>query len=80
METKNSEIVVNYNNDYGFAVLVITNKKNDILKNKTENFIRDFKNRYETELNEIQDLNKMINVSEFEDTKEIIENNFQVYL
>ena len=80
METKNSEIVVNYNNDYGFAVLVITNKKNDILKNKMESFIRDFKKRYETELNEIQDLNKMINVSEFEDTKEIIENNFQVYL
>ena len=80
METKNSEIVVNYNNDYGFAVLVITNKKNDILKNKMESFIRDFKKRYETELNEIQDLNKMINVSEFEDTKEIIENNFQIYL
>ena len=29
---------------------------------------------------EIQDLNKLINVSEFSDTKEIIEKNFEIFL
>ncbi|GAH93261.1 unnamed protein product, partial [marine sediment metagenome] len=46
---------VNYNNEFGFAVLVITNKKNEILKNLMESFMNDFENRYKTELNEIQD-------------------------
>ncbi|MFX1259939.1 MAG: hypothetical protein ACFFAN_18980 [Promethearchaeota archaeon] len=80
MQTKNADIVVNYNNEYGFAVLVITNKKNELLKNLMENFMNDFKERYKSELKDIQDLNKIINVSKFEDTKEIIEQNFKLFL
>lgn len=80
MQTKITDIVVNYNNEHGFAVLVITNKKNEILEKFIGQFMNDFINRYKTELNLIQDLNKIINVSEFEDTKEIIEDNFQIYL
>jgi hypothetical protein len=44
------------------------------------NFTNDFKDRYKNDLLEIQDLNKIINVSEFKDTKEIIEKNFKIYL
>jgi hypothetical protein len=80
MQTKETDIIVNYNNEFGFAVLVITNKKNEILENFMESFMNDFINRYKTELNEIQDLNKIINVSEFEDTEQIIKKNFQIYL
>ena len=80
MQTKETDIIVNYNNEFGFAVLVITNKKNKILEHLMESFMNDFINRYKTELNEIQDLNKIINVSEFEDTEQIIKKNFQIYL
>jgi hypothetical protein len=80
LQTKKSDIIVDYNNDLGFAVLVITNQKNDILQKMMESFMTEFVGRYSNELNEIQDLNKMINVSEFNDTKEIIETNFQIYL
>ena len=80
LQTKNAKIVVNYNNEFGFAVLVITNQKNEILDNFIENFTNDFKARYKSELLEIQDLNKLIDVSEFKDTKEIIEENFKIYL
>ena len=45
-----------------------------------ETFMIDFESRYETELNMIQDLNKIINVSEFEDVKELVEKNFNIYL
>ena len=80
MQTKMTDIIVNYNNELGFAVLVIANKKNEILKNLMEKFMIDFESRYETELNMIQDLNKIINVSEFADVKELVENSFAIYL
>lgn len=80
MRTKMTDIMVNYNNELGFAVLVITNKKNEILEKLMEMFMVDFESRYETELIMIQDLNKIINVSEFEDVKELVEKNFNIYL
>lgn len=80
MQTQNVDIIVNYDNKYGFATLVITNQKNSILENYIKNFMNEFKERYENELNDIQDLNKIINVSEFEDTKDIIERNFKFFI
>ncbi|MFX1302907.1 MAG: hypothetical protein ACFE9X_06080 [Promethearchaeota archaeon] len=79
LQTDNSDIIVNYD-EFGFAVVLITNRKNAILKKLMENFAKEFKNKYKNELIEIQDLNKLINVSEFKETKDIIEKNFQMYL
>lgn len=79
LQTENSDIIVNYD-ELGFAVVLITNRKNAILKNMMDNFAKDFKNKYKNELLEIQDLNKLINVSEFKETKDIIKKNFQIYL
>lgn len=80
LQTKKAKIIVNYNNEYGFAVLVISNQKNEILVNLMENFTNDFKDRYKNELMEIQDLNKIIDVSDFKGTKDIIEEKFKIYL
>ena len=80
MKTAALDIVVNYNVDYGFAVLVITNQKNEILQKFLDNFTKEFKEKYEYELNDIQDLNKIIAISDFKDTKQIIEKNFKIYL
>lgn len=79
LQTDNSDIIVNYD-DFGFAVVLITNRKNAILKKLMDNFSKDFREKFKNELTEIQDLNKLINVSEFKETKDIIESNFQVYL
>ncbi|MFW9828211.1 MAG: hypothetical protein ACFFEY_11490 [Candidatus Thorarchaeota archaeon] len=79
LQTKSSDIIVNYDS-YGFAVVLITNRKNAILKRLMNSFTNDFRTKYEKELIEIQDLNKLINVSEFKETKEIIEKNFQMFL
>ena len=43
-------------------------------------FTRHFKDKFHNELLEIQDLNKLINVSEFNEAKELIEQGFQLYL
>jgi hypothetical protein len=78
-QTRNTDIIVNYD-EIGFAVVLITNRKNSILKNLMENFSLEFRNKYDNELTEIQDLNRLINVSEFTETKELVEKEFKLYL
>ena len=79
LQTKNTEIIVNYD-DLGFAVVLITNRKNAILQNLMRKFTLKFKEKFHEELLEIQDLNKLINVSEFSGAKKLIEQGFQLYL
>jgi hypothetical protein len=79
LQTENSDIIVNYDT-LGFAIVLITKRKNIILKKLMDNFANEFKRKYRKELTEIQDLNKLINVSEFKETKDIIEKSFQMYL
>lgn len=80
IQTKKSDIVVRYEIDYGFALVVITNKKNSIIEDLMLNFSIEFKKKYEDELTDLQDINRLINVSEFSGAKEIVEKNFQLYL
>ncbi|MEJ2251318.1 MAG: hypothetical protein P8Y70_02270 [Candidatus Lokiarchaeota archaeon] len=80
LKTKNAEIIVNYNNKYSFAVLAITNKKSLYLEKSIEKFEDKFAQEYQRELTEIQDINKIINVSEFRKTNEIIEDVFNIFL
>jgi predicted house-cleaning noncanonical NTP pyrophosphatase (MazG superfamily) len=80
LRTKNAEIIVNYNNAYSFAILAITNKKSAYLRKLIEKFEELFIKEYKEELKEIQDINKIINVSEFRKTNEIIEDLFEIYL
>jgi len=80
IQTKKTDIVVRYEIDYGFALVVITNKKNSIIEDLMLNFSIEFIRKYEVELTDLQDINRLINVSEFSDVKEIVEKNFQLYL
>ena len=80
IKTKNSDVVVKYEIEAGYALVVITNKKNKIIEKLIEPFSEEFKNKYKKELNDIQDLNRIIDVSDFIDTKEIIKYHFQLYL
>ncbi|TFG15206.1 MAG: hypothetical protein EU531_08520 [Promethearchaeota archaeon] len=80
IKTKNSDILVLYENKGGYAVMISTNKKNAIVEDLSQKFSEEFGEKYNTELNEIQDLNKIINVAEFDETKNLIEKTFQLYL
>lgn len=79
LQTKTSDIVVHYDS-LGFAVVIATNRKNAILETIMNNFANEFKLKYFDELNLLQDLNKLINISEFKETNEIIEKYFIMYL
>ena len=79
LQTKNTDIIVNYD-EFGFAVVLIAKKKNTILQNLMKKFTVEFRNKYKEELLEIQDLNKLINVTEFVGAKDLIEKGFQLYI
>jgi len=80
IQTKEADVVVKYEEDSGYALIVITNRKNSIVEDLMNNFSTEFKRKYKNELNEISDINRIINVSEFRDLKDLIEKNFQLYL
>ncbi len=80
IQTKEADIVVRYEKDSGYALIVITNRKNTIVEDLMKRFSDEFKQMYKNELNEIMDINKIINVSEFSNLKGLIEKNFQLYL
>ena len=80
IQTKEADVVVKYEEDSGYALIVITSRKNSIVEDLMKNFSNEFKERYKSELSEILDINKIINVSEFGDLKELIEKFFQLYL
>ena len=79
IQTKKSEIVVRYENDYGYALVVITNQKNEIVEDLMLGFSNDFNSKYKNKLLDIQDLNRLINISEFIDIKELVEKHFHLY-
>ena len=80
IQTKETDIVVKYEEDSGYALIVITNRKNSIIEDFMNKFSNEFKRKYKNELSEILDINKIINVSEFSGLKELIETNFSLYL
>ncbi len=79
IQTKKSDIVVRYENDYGYALVVNTNQKNEIVENLMLGFSKDFNSKYKNKLLDIQDLNRLINISEFIDIKELVEKHFHLY-
>ena len=55
------------------------NRKNSILENVINDFTQEFKIKYHEDLIEIQDLNKLINISDFNETIRLIEKYYQNY-
>ena len=80
IQTQQSDVVVKYDIDLGFALVINTNRKNAIIDALMNNFLVAFKDKYRSELLSIQDLNRIIDVSDFIATKDIIEEYFGLYL
>ena len=79
IQTKKSDIVVRYENDYGYAVVVIRNQINDIVEDLMLGFSNYYTSKYKNKLLDLQDLNRLINISEFTDIKELVEKHFHLY-
>ena len=80
LQTRNSDIIVHYDEELSYAIVIITNRKNVIVERLLNSFSEEFKNQYRDELVQILDLNRIIDVAEFNDAKTLIERNFRLYL
>ncbi|MHA1913424.1 MAG: hypothetical protein ACW986_10845 [Promethearchaeota archaeon] len=76
IKMKERDIVFEYDNIHGYAILLTTNKKNTFIEKAVSNFMKEF-----TELNgeKLKTMKGLINISEFRNAKKLISDHFFPY-
>jgi len=77
IKLKDREIILEYNREYGFAILLIVNKRTEVFKKATQLFMENFIEKYENELRSYMDLNTAIDTSAFNDAADILFKSFE---
>ncbi len=77
IKLKDREIILEYNREYGFAILLTVNKSTNVFKKGTQLFMNQFIEKYKNELKSYMDLNSAIDTSAFDDTKKILLKTFE---
>ena len=77
IKMKNRDIILEYDNNHGYALLLTANHKNTFIDKAVNSFMTKF-----TSLNKekLKSLNGLIDVSEFRNAKEIIIENFEPFI
>ncbi|MFX0187059.1 MAG: hypothetical protein ACFE8A_04910 [Candidatus Hodarchaeota archaeon] len=74
------EIIFEYDNKFGYAVLLLTNRRNSIIEKGVRRFMARFSELNRENLIEISNSSKLIDISKFKNAKEIIVEKFSPYL
>ena len=77
IKMKDRAIVFNFNTQLGYAALLIAKHRNKILESAVEKFMQDFSDINEENL---QNLNRLIDVSKFKNANKLVIKNFNHYL
>ena len=77
IKMKERDIIFEYNNELGIAILLITNYKNIVIEKAVKNFMDKF---IEENKEKLYNLNGLIDISEFRDTKDIIKEYFSPFI
>lgn len=77
IKMKEHAVVFSFNTQLGFAALLIAKHKNNILESAVETFMADFS---KVNLENLQNLNRLIDVSKFKNANKLIIKNFSHYL
>ena len=77
IKMKDRAVVFNFNTQLGFAALLIAKHRNKILESAVEKFMQDFSKINEENL---QNLNRLIDVSKFKNANKLVIKNFSHYL
>ncbi|MFX1488247.1 MAG: hypothetical protein ACFFBI_03805 [Promethearchaeota archaeon] len=77
IKMKERDIIFEYDNLHGYAILLTTNNKNSYIEKSVSNFMQKF-----TELNEVKlkDMTGLIDISEFKNAKTLISEFFAPYI
>ena len=80
LKMEDLDIVFEYDNKFGYAVLLITNRRNSIIEKGVQRFMAKFSELNKENLIEINSSSKLIDISKFKNAKEIIVEYFNPYL
>lgn len=80
IKMKDRDIIFEYNNEFEYGLLLITKQKTKIIERKVKRFIEKFNKLNKIKLQKINDVNKIIDISEFKNTKQIIMELFNPYM
>lgn len=80
VKMKDKDIILEYDNEFGYALLIVVNHKNYIIERATHQFMQKFNEINKVSLLKIRDLNQLIDISEFKGTNLIIKDIFAPYI
>jgi len=77
IKLQDKEVIFQFNNELGFATLLVAKHKNTILERSVNKFNNEFSKKFEANL---VNLNGLVDISNFSDTKTIIDQFFKRYI
>jgi len=80
IKMKNHDIILEYDIQHGYALLLIANKKTDIIEKLISRFMKKFTEINEEELKKINELSQLIDLSVFKKTRALILEFFKPYI
>ena len=80
IKMKEKDLILEYNSEFGYALLLIARHKNSVLERAVQQFMLKFNEYFKKSLIKIKDFRKLIDISEFKDTKLIINEVFAPYM
>ncbi len=79
IKMKNRDIILEYDNELGYAVLFIVDKNNIMLQKFIRNFMEMFSSEFREKIEEINEKKTLIDISDFRGAKQIVEQSFELY-
>jgi hypothetical protein len=76
LNLKDRRIILEYNREYGYAIMLIVKRRTDTFEKSIELFSKQFAEKYKNELESYMDLNTAIDTSAFEGVVELVEKIF----
>ncbi|MFX1312905.1 MAG: hypothetical protein ACFFHD_09860, partial [Promethearchaeota archaeon] len=80
IKMKEKDLILEYNNEYGYALLLVAKHKNAVMERAAQRFMLKFNEYFKKPLTKIKDFSQLIDISEFKDTKIIINEIFAPYM
>jgi hypothetical protein len=77
---KDRDIILEYDKEHGYAVLLTVNKSNKIIIKSIRSFMKDFTERFKDTLDKINKFSQIIDVSVFKNAKDLLVEHFLPYL
>ena len=80
VKMKEKDIILEYDSEYGYALLMVAKHKNYSIEKSVQQFMLKFNEIFKESLIKIKDFRQLIDISEFKDTKLIINEIFAPYI